>query len=400
VDIDFISTSIDAVNLNIISDTGTIPILFGRMILQSNGPLDNFAGVSDVESGRTPKMLLSNYPKFKTNYWRDNFSIVYEDPLIDYSEAIEIDAYFNDVTNYCSTAMVSFFTFLRNIDNFDSYIGPSRAMKYLSDGTVEFAMPVRGQGYFFENTNVVGTVYLDSGLFNTPQGIFHHNAAELIREGGLGGWSSGRWYNQRINDNPILTEYVLYNYNSLTRYDNLHSIPMTYPVKINLIPVAQGQRVNEFVYRSSLGGFCSLNIVGDPVEEVTNKTTRTVSTQATIDNTVYNNGDVDVIQLYGQYYTHAVNSFNIDSNDVDVKYKLEYRTQNKDQYQKLKDLVESESIYYRIYDKRNPETYKYVEVDCKFDYNYEGNDYTLGIEFKFMGDESGTNVRLDESSKI
>lgn len=349
-----------------------------------------------------PRRLLNNYRTSPSNYFQDvyDYNDWSDNDKTRFNVLEEVDVYFDGASSYMSSAFASFFTLWPGItiddtrDTVQTTLGISRALIETQEGYSYFVTvdPIQFEATF----SVVGTPILDDENINRTPGICHFNISALVRT--VSGVLNDVYYNEVGSLVPSKARSITLNFDALYVPPGLPQsrVPLTTAIKLNMIPVESTETVHEFVYKSSLGGFSSFSFVGDLVENISSEVTTSTREQETLDNTVYNNGDVTVNQFTAQYFSHFVNSRTVEENNTEATYSLTYRTSNKEEYRRLRDMVESERIYYRLTDKNNIGQYIWAEVQASFKYELTGTDYTLGIEFTFLNPSANT-LKLNEA---
>jgi hypothetical protein len=351
------------------------------------------------------KRLLNNYrTEDSPNYFQNVYQYTdwtFDNGLLEkLNETEVIDVYVNSNGNYASSAFISFPTLWPGsklgedvgVETLSTRLSLSRVLIQNENGNEYFSTILQGQ--IFEDFNVIATPILDDEFLNRTEGIAHINIAPYVINSDV----LVSPY-QFPNGSEILNTSLTFNVDLVVTNTLTYRVPLTTPVKLNIIRVAENERVHELAYKTSLGGFSSLSFVGDMTEVLENEVETSTREQFTTDNTIYNDGDNTITTLYAQYFNHYIASRTVESNDTTAKYRLQYRTSNKQEYQRLRDLVESEKIYYRLYDRENaPGQYIWAEISATFSYDYSGIDYTLDIEFEFLN-PSGNILRLEQDTR-
>jgi len=336
---------------------------------------------------------LNNYRWEDSNYFKEQYDYDWNSYLpngIKCNEMEVVDVYYNVEKGYCSSAFISVMAFKRLIQNDefpggfentnDVYLAPSRLIVDWNNGSTSFISEMS----YFTDTKIISWVQLQSNkeaevVYAENPGIYHRNFSNFILQYITHPNLVDEW------GNDITAQSMRLNFDIVS--PTIGELGFSNPFKFNLIPVRRNEVVNEFVYRSKLGGFSSLNIVGQPIEIIDGDVERYDRDFIFTNQTEYWNGVYQVIQSNGELNGNFKNIETAKRTNRTI-YSIEFRTTDDREYKRLRDLVESESIYYRIYDNRNPVNFYFTEIFPTFKYEFNANEYILNIEWSFIGDET------------
>jgi len=159
-----------------------------------------------------------------------------------------------------------------------------------------------------------------------------------------------------------------------TEGSNLQYERYVQPAIINIKVVDNDETVTTFVYKNHLGGFDSLSVLG--------KVKETVETNQL----VLNNGKVvSDLDIFNSNQT-------VINKNLDSTYEVEYVTNDIDEYNRLKDLVDSEKVYL-IETYYSGQTLA-LEVLTNIEYKIEAdNRYVLNIKYKTINKNNNNTFR-------
>jgi hypothetical protein len=166
--------------------------------------------------------------------------------------------------------------------------------------------------------------------------------------------------------------------------DNNYDIAFTNPVKVNMNYIEDSVDVIEFVYKNHLGGWDVLSIPQKRLDK-TNSTKDILTSNKSLGESSNN-------------YTILTSDFSVDNVEVQSTNNVKFYTSDLDYYRRLKDLVDSDTVFVRIQgtpflnnDSLALDNIILEEVDVDVEYNITDDSiYELSINYTLLNKTNNT----------
>lgn len=169
-------------------------------------------------------------------------------------------------------------------------------------------------------------------------------------------------------------------------------IPATQSIRLRMHQLLPGEAVHEFAFKGRLGGMSSLTVVDQRRESIKTDTTLRSATQEFDSETYFNTEDGFLIQNSDLSQYSYKPYFELDSVEGTGTYEVEYRTTDLDEAVQLRDLAESDAVYYRQQLPSDPigrQPFVWIPVMPQVEWKItEAREYSVMIRWQLMSDSN------------